>query len=253
MTKKRLKHPKLRASKNKRNEKSISQPITNPNKMDKLLVWEIVRNAAPIAGIIFMIIAGIKIHKIEEENKRLESGKSANYGSISPQRSIIPDVLTCYIGTNEFKINTDRIRNGREFKPFSIISINLPFSISLSQEGRLSINGSFTDFDGKIIAVMKNNEWETNPNNYFRRNYDTKGFEVIDIEGLTKLQVEYIDYDKIKFGGVFKDSLKWVFVSDTTIEYASANLSKEEIIKKSAQVSDMFLYPADKYFGVRQK
>ena len=111
----------------------------------------------------------------------------------------------------------------------------------------------FRDFNGKIVAEMNENEWKINPNNYFKRNYDAQGIEVIDQEGITKFQIDFIDFNIIKLGGVFKDSKNLMFVSDTmTTIYDIRSISKEESIKKSETIPEIFLYPAEKYFGQRK-
>ena len=100
---------------------------------------------------------------------------------------------------------------------------------------------------------MSENEWKINPNNYFKRNYDAQGIEVIDQEGITKFQVEFIDFNIIKLGGVFKDSENLMFVSDTmTTIFDIRSISKEESIRRSETIPEIFLYPAEKHFGQRR-
>lgn len=240
-----------------RSDRKVKQPITNtnkPKKMDNLLGWELIRVGAPLIGIIVAGIATIRIHNIKSENDRIEKAISATTGTITPPKAdkVLGRQVTVLCGTNALNVFKGFITNGKSFNPMIELGSDLPLTITLDQNGALLVSAKFTDFDGSIVAIIKNNEWEINPNNYFRRNYDSVGFEVIDREGITKFQIEFITNEKIKIGGVFRDSKNWLFVYDRTLSATDIRaIKKEEIIAESAQVPDMFKYPADKYFGVR--
>lgn len=248
---------KRRKSKVGKSNWKVKQPITKknkPKKMDSLLIWELVRVAAPALGIAVMIVATIRIHNIKKENEGIDKAISATTGTITPQKvsSDNGSQVTVLIGTNTLNVNKGFITNGRLFSPLTGIGSNLPLTFTLDQNGALMVSAKFKDYNGDIVAVIKNNEWEINPNNYFRRNYDSRGLEVIDREGITKFQIEFITNDKIKIGGVFRDSTNWLFVNDRTISGTDVRaINKEEIIAQSELIPDMFKYPADKYFGVR--
>jgi len=77
-----------------------------------------------------------------------------------------------------------------------------PFSISKDKDGLL-ISAIIHSIDRKIIAKIQNNEWVLNPNNYFRKNFDRSALEVIDEYDIPVLQVEYIDENRIRIGGIF--------------------------------------------------
>ena len=77
-----------------------------------------------------------------------------------------------------------------------------PFSIKRVSKGLL-ISAIIHSLDGKVIAKIQNNKWVLNPNNYFRKNFDKSALEVIDEYDIPVLQVEYLDGNNIKMGGVF--------------------------------------------------
>jgi len=77
-----------------------------------------------------------------------------------------------------------------------------PFSIKRASDGLL-ISAIIHSLDGKVIAKIQNNEWVLNPNNYFQKNFDKSALEVIDEYDIPILQVEYIDKNRIKIGGIF--------------------------------------------------
>lgn len=76
-----------------------------------------------------------------------------------------------------------------------------PFSIKRVGDGLL-VSAIIHSLDGKVIAEIRNNEWRLNPNNYFHKNFDKSALEVIDEYGIPILQVEYLDGNNIKIGGV---------------------------------------------------
>jgi len=78
-----------------------------------------------------------------------------------------------------------------------------PFSIRRAKDGGLLISAIIHSLDGKVIAKIQNNNWVLNPNNYFRKNFDKSALEVIDEYDIPVLQVEYLDGNNIKMGGVF--------------------------------------------------
>ncbi len=249
---------KKRKSKVGRSNWKVKQPIikkNKPKKMDSLLIWELVRVAAPVLGIAVIIFATIRIHNIKAENVRIEKAISATSGVIQPPTlgNRMGGKVTVLFGGNELNLITGNITKGKFFNPMPMVGAFMPLEVSFSETGALLVNARFTDFDGSIVAVMKNNEWEMNPNNYFRRNYDEQAFEITDKDGITKFQIEFINNVTIKFGGVFRDSVNWWFVTESKATiYDIGAITKEEIIEKSVLVPEIFEYPATKYIGVRK-
>jgi hypothetical protein len=72
-----------------------------------------------------------------------------------------------------------------------------------TKEG-LNISTRITSLDNKVVAKMVNNQWVLNPNNYFRKYYDESALEIIDEYEIPILQIEYVDSDTVKVGGIFR-------------------------------------------------
>jgi hypothetical protein len=92
-----------------------------------------------------------------------------------------------------------QMSNGVVFQPLGRYA---PFSIRKKND-ELLISVIIHSLDGKVIAKIIDNEWELNPNNYFRKNFDRSALEVIDEYDIPVLQVEYLDEKRIKIGGIF--------------------------------------------------
>jgi hypothetical protein len=224
--------------------------------MDSLLFWKIVLVIAVLPGTAIAVWATIKIYNINEEKGRIEKAISRTSGTIKPPEvdETLSKEVSLLFGTNKSSIPKGNITGGKSYGPLSAYGSDLPLTFTIDKKGALLVNAKYRDFDGNIVAEINNNEWVINHNNYFKRNYDSTGFEVIDKDGITKFQIEFINNKIIKIGGVFRDSCNWWFVSDSrTSVFDVRFMKKEEIIKESTKVPDLFRYPSEKYLGIRNK
>jgi hypothetical protein len=80
---------------------------------------------------------------------------------------------------------------------------NVYLTLVKTKEG-LRISVKIISLDNKVVAKMINNQWVLNPNNYFRVYYDESALEIIDEYEIPILQIEYVDSDTIKVGGIFR-------------------------------------------------
>jgi hypothetical protein len=233
-----------------------------PKTMDHLYNWKLIMWVGPvvcafIGGLIY-IIANVKVHNLDAEIKAQEGKKVTTTGIITPAKVnsvVIPRYITLIVGSNKIQIDSRLLTKGNSFKPLEWgLGYDFPLSIKLNREGNILVDCNFKDLSGKIVAEMINNEWEINPNNFFKRNYDDHGVEIIDQEGIMKLQIDFIDNDKLKIGGIIKDSRQVHFISDAMIESTDNGLiNKDKITKLSETIPNMFIYPADKNLGLRAK
>jgi len=72
------------------------------------------------------------------------------------------------------------------------------------ENDKMTITGKFFSRDGKIVAELKDNKFQVNPNNYFRierPNYHT--LIVFDQENNQTINIKYINPAVIKFLGRF--------------------------------------------------
>lgn len=198
------------------------------------------------------------INSLERAIKNQEASKAATIGVIAPADSNIvtlPRYLTLLVGSNRVQIDKNLLLNGKSVNPMIVaFPSDFPLSMKLSDDGKLLVDCNFRDLSGKIVAEMINNEWEINPNNYFQRNYDAYGVEVIDQEGISILQIDFVNNNTIKLGGVIRDSQSVYFISDTNMNAWDIRLiNKTEIINISKSIPKMFVYPAVNNLGKRAK
>ncbi|MGB8490969.1 MAG: hypothetical protein WCE64_07910 [Bacteroidales bacterium] len=232
-----------------------------------ILVWKIIQYAGPafcaLIGTFIVILSISKIHSLELAIKHQEFKRSTTTGVITPADSVtsrLPKYITLQIGSNKVQVDKRNLINGNSLNPMEVgitaigLLSDFPIFVKLSKEGNLLVDCTFRDFSGKIVAEMTNNEWEINPNNYFQRNYDSHGVEIIDQDGIFTLQIDLVDNNTIKLGGVIKDSYQVYFISDKTMRSWDYRLiSKEEIIKNRKLVPKLFVYPAANNLGKRAK
>jgi hypothetical protein len=95
---------------------------------------------------------------------------------------------------------TVRMEEGAIVQPFGRYA---PLSMT-SREGGILISAIVQSLDGRIVAKIQNNEWVLNPKNYFRRNFDKSALEVIDEYDTPVLQVDYIDPNSLRIGGILR-------------------------------------------------
>lgn len=229
--------------------------------MEQIHVWKQVAWLAPVIcvfiGGLILFYANNKIHKLEAEIQIIEQKKSSKTGTITPAKVkpiFFQKYITILIGSNKYEIDRLLLISDSALNPFKGSLISIPLSIKLSKEGNLLVNCTFRDLSGKIVAELTENEWEVNPNNFFKRNYDDHGLEVIDQEGIMKLQIDFINNETLKIGGIIRDINDIHFISERMVISSDLRaVNKEEIIKSSEIISNMFVYPADKYFGKRAK
>ncbi len=96
----------------------------------------------------------------------------------------------------------------------------VPIALANDIDG-LMIYATITSSDGKVVAKIIKNKWQTNPNNYFRKFSDESSIEIIDEYDIPILQIEYIDYNTVKIGGVFRSEKS--FVSDYDNDFPPYN------------------------------
>jgi hypothetical protein len=152
-----------------------------------------------------------------------------------------------------------------------------PFSVRRGKGGLL-ISAIVHSLDGKVIAQIQDNQWLLNPN-HLLRNFDRSALEVIDEYGIPVLQVEYLDAQRLKLGGVFhlaeketseaypgfpstpKDanpraviSFRGVIliVGKNGVSMAARDISPEELRAKAGLIEPWFDYSKPDRLGVRR-
>lgn len=165
----------------------------------------------------------------------------------------LPGRIKVLMGGNDFFFDLDKLRQGAVIEPLRTFG-GSDYNLTLRLENnKIYISGVFRSYDGKLVAEMKDNEWEINPTNYFRRNYDDHGLEVIDSDGITKFQIEFTNSNTVQIGGIFVDKTKVTWLSSIMAAFIvyPGKIDVDHMIKNADRVPNIFLYPSDKYLGKR--
>lgn len=231
--------------------------------VDKTLqFWKSIQSSLPyvtavvgavVAAIFFFItnhVAENRINRLEKQIEEAEERKEALSGTITSK--IIPgkNQVSILFGQSSVSVDINTLRNGRAIKPLSFIG-GYNITLKLRNE-QILLSADFVSLDGKIVAQIIDNEWQVNRNNYFDRNYDENGLEVIDQDKITKFQIDFSDIYNIRLGGSFiaGNSLCTFHPNGTTTVIGLTD-KKEKLIEMSGKVETMFRYPSKNFFGIR--
>lgn len=236
------------------------QKDTVDKERQKTSLWVYIKWIAPVLGAVIYLIVNLKINSIENKIQIQYENKNATEGIISnkfgkPYKS--KNILFFIFGTNSIEFNyEDKDLNKVDgyWQPFiPVFNDSTGLTIKISSEG-LSVSALFRGLDGKIIAEINNNEWEINPNNYYKRNYDKKGIEVIDNYGVPVMQLDFIGKDSIFFGGAYRTESRLYILGDNGVTSYNADKmpSIDQYLKLGDNIKKIFKYPSDKNFGVRE-
>lgn len=222
--------------------------------------WKMIQLYGGILTGLLLIVsayATYRIYVIEMADKVLAGKKVALTGElVAPEKkdSVEADLrVYVKIGSNHFGVKKSRLIDGYEFTPVQFSDRKTPITIKLVNN-KLRVSCSFTSLDGNIVAEIIENEWQINPNNYFRRNYDDQGLEVIDAQGIMKFQIDLVNENEIVVGGFFKFGNIYFTQKETYMFNPNHPTEESEIIQQhSSNVAYMFVYPETSHFGERVK
>jgi len=125
------------------------------------------------------------------------------FGTLKPKKNIVGSsrMSNSHLFLNQangfWKI---RVNSGEIVQP---LGPYVPFSIKKENDGLL-ISLIIYDWDGKIAAELINNKWKREPAKSWKFNFDKSGLEIIDHYRVPIFQIDYIDTETIKIGGVFR-------------------------------------------------
>jgi hypothetical protein len=227
--------------KNRNNEK-VNQKTTKKASLfipqslfRRLLIWAkgpvgftvtIVSLAAAIIG----IIAYMDYLKDKREN--------AQAGVITSTASA--EVRYLSVGSTRFKIDSPDgvfLKDG----DLPILTLNL-------KHGKLLVTTTIRDNHGQIVAELTNNEWRTNKNSIFDRNYTDNALEVRDQNGKVALQVVHFG-DTIHLAGIFRCRSGWTNVFCPVPEGGAIIDIRPPGQEPQHSITPIFEYPSDLHFG----
>lgn len=182
-----------------------------------------------------------------KQKQAATSGELSQKSQESPKRGV---TVTC--GGNTLYLSGDRIWSGEYFNLGELTGLFPPLNVKITED-KLYISMEIFDFDGMVIAIIHDNEWDLNRNNYFQRNYDDFALEVIGVDNIPYLQIELAGNYEIKLGGVFITKGKVTIVTDSIlvslVNEVESNQELKDAIEEVGGISPWFKYPSDMYLG----
>ena len=202
-----------------------------------------------IASIIWAIF-GWKIY-VTEKNIKSNSGNLEHKEEI-PNYS---ENITILAGISDIQFDRGYFDGGKEIDPFQSFN-NGDFSLKIKlKDKRILVSSKIRSLDGKITAEIVDNKWEINPNNYFKRNYDKSGFEVIDPFGIPVFQIDLINKNVLRLGGIFVCDSGFVILKSNSspLTFHGGKPDFEKLKKEGEEIKKLFKYPASKHHGKRDR
>lgn len=114
--------------------------------------------------------------------------------------------------------------------------------------GKLLVSANIYDETGKIVAILEENQWQVNKNNYFDRNYNDTAIEVKNQKGRVVLQVVNFG-DVVHFAGVFHTKDGHVVSMLPSGESSSAIEIRGSERELTLDINSIFEYPSESNFG----
>lgn len=227
--------------------------------------WKLIQYIAPIlasatVGVAIWAFAHQKVTKLEGRKRTIEQNavklkqqQSALSGKLSSKIVEGRNAVTIHFGRSHISASIQALREGMSMQPFSFIG-DRNITIRLKDESIL-VSAEFRSLDGKIVAGIVDNEWQINPNNYFDRNYDSNGLEIIDQDGITKFQIDFTDLYNIRIGGSFisNGSMYAFLPGGQSIVLGLDGQSKDQLIGLGSRIETLFTYPSQSHFGQRRR
>lgn len=226
--------------------------------------WKVIQlNAGILSGVLIVVTAyaTYRVYTLETEEKMVASKRESLAGELKqplPNNSVKNKAVDIFFGNNNFgQYSIEELRTGKAIDVKILVSDQKNVLIVKLVDDKILLSFTIHSLDQKIVAVIKDNEWEINPNNYFRRNYDDHAFEVIDQEDVVKFQAEFIDNKTIVIGGFFRVGGTYYLATTKGVEWWTGNEINKPLYggpkNQSNKVPLIFTYPSSKHFGERVK
>ena len=123
-----------------------------------------------------------------------------------------------------------------------------------SNNGKIDVSFDIVDKDSKMVASLRNNEWQVNPNSAFDRNYTEDALEIIGANGEVAFQIELVPEGarvQMKVYGADGECMGIWAAKDEDGELGGimhAAYTPEDIARIPA-ICPMFKYPSELHFG----
>ncbi|MDF9798619.1 uncharacterized membrane-anchored protein YhcB (DUF1043 family) [Catalinimonas alkaloidigena] len=151
----------------------------------------------------------------------------------------------------------NNVRSLKSNNPPGYISIGgrdlIPIKIV---DGKLKVSITIYDIYGNLIVEIENNVWYRYANNSGKFNYDSKGFEVVDNQGLTALSINLDSRTEVSIEGYFYDRKTgniYIYGGNRFQAIPIFRPAKNIIEKiEKANIRQMFEYSGNNWIGKRR-
>ncbi len=212
-------------------------------------------------------IAGIGIYvfksKIDERQKQINSTsglvkKNESEPNLEDFRlpekvettEELKNKIRVYIGDMRSTFDRSAFEEGKDVTELISFNKTTPIKIRVKDDV-IFVTATVTTIDGKIVSEIIDNEWSINPNNYFKKNHDDFGFEIIDEYGITVLQVDYRNKQTIYVAGVFFNNGTMMICSPNGLIFNSIPKSIDELKNVTSIITPIFKYSGKDSYGKR--
>ena len=203
-------------------------------------------HASIIAGVITVILgsgARICTHKIKKMNKK----QTTTVGTLATsEKPVFPDMLTVLLGSNSSIAKAEYIDGIATIRAYKGIDV-------VFEDRNIKVSAKAISTDGSATAELVKNEWESNPNARFKRNYDNSALEII-YNHVPVLQIILLDTNTLRLNGLFLvDSYIHGFSENGFIKDSIDKLrtNPSRFVEFLKNESLLFKYPSEKHLGER--
>lgn len=200
---------------------------------------------------LYVVTACVSLHQGWEDQRG--KAKQATSGNLSPvtRLPINKREVAIELGNSDAVINHVLVGEGDTFNIFGGIKGLDWFPIWFRiEKDRVYVSADIRDQTGRIVAIIKDNEWQVNQNNIFDRNYTRNSLEVIDQKGRVVLQVVLVN-DTIQVQARFYDAKGRVYtiIGDPQMRGGAISFGPPGSVYAAIHIQPMFRYPSEEHFG----
>lgn len=239
------------------------------------MLWQFVTYGGAVlaaTGVLGGYIIGEKI-KVEQEKINATTGVITPPDTLNTKKLEVlkEESFLIKFGTNKWRYKTIIPEsNSVQFNLFGDTNQGLSLFgfknfrpvIFTYKDKKVFVTAQIYDREGKIVCEIENNEWSTNSNNFYKRNYDSQAVEVIDQYNNVVLSVELQSENIIDLKGIFfSDRGDCISINDESIfvlryigklpSTVLPEISLSRYNEEGRRITRKFVYVGKDYLGKR--
>lgn len=184
---------------------------------------------------------------IERKESSDESGQRSTSGELQSKKvKQYERKVNIELGTNHCGVSWD---TREPIQPLVMCWGSWPdLWVKFDREGRLKVSAKLMAPDGRILAEIVDNEWEINPGQVFKRNYNDSCLEIINVYGTPSLQITFADARTLIIRGMIPATGNYFWLID---ERGMSPVDTSDYVRaaRSFGLRPMFKYPAATHLG----